>query len=477
MSRFGVIDLGSNAVRLVIYDRLSLGPFTLHTEKVFCGLGRDMNKTGHLSPEGVKLALVNLKRFTSLLQAMTVSHVEAVATAALRDATDGEAFVKQVEDETGLHLKVLSGKEEAAFSALGVAAAIPGADGVVADLGGGSLELIDISDGVTYDGVSLPLGMSKLEPLAVERQNEVLDKALSEIKWLQHLKGRSLYLVGGSWRRLAKLHMAVNNYPLDMVHHYKMIPEEFKEFFEELSKKKNKYSKLLQKMKRKSENLPLSALVLQKVIEAGNPSEIYISSSGLREGCLFKALSLQEKKRDPLIAACDTLMDKESRIEFSGQSFYSWISPLFEDEKYARLRQAASYLSDMAWHEQPEFRASYAFRRVMTLSVIGISHAERAYLAFALAIRYGGKGLESSLRQVQDLLDEEMQRDALLVGLGLYLAHGIAAGTTKLLQQTLLKVEPFDVKLSFTNNRYICDGSVVQERLQLLRAAFKDSAE
>ena len=477
MSRFGVIDLGSNAARLVVYDRLSLGPFTLHNEKVFCGLARDLHKTGHLCADGAASALQNLKRFASLLQTMDVATVEAVATAAIRDASDGEEFLKKVEDETGIHLKILSGKQEAEVSALGVAAAIPGADGIVADLGGGSLELIDINEGVTYDSVSLPIGMSKIEPLAIERQKEVLQKSLSDVKWLKYLKGRNLYLVGGAWRRLAKLHMVAHKYPLDMVHHYKIDIDEYRAFSEEVGKKKSKYAKLIQKMRRKSEDLPLSARILDEVVNVGKPRAIYISSSGLREGCLFKALSPIEKKKDPLIAACDTLMDRESRSEFSGQSFYSWISPLFENEKYARLRQAVSYLSDMAWHEQTEFRASYAFRRIMTLNVIGISHAERAYLAFALAIRYGGKGLEASQRHVQDLLTEDMQKDALLTGLGLYLAHGIAAGTTKLLQQTSLKVESFDVKLRFTKGRYPCDGAIVQERLSLLKKAFKDSVE
>ncbi len=153
-----VIDVGSNSVRLVLYrvEGRSLTPIL--NEKTLAGLGRDLSRSGRLSAPGVEAALVVLKRFRAVLQALDVKVVRAVATAAVREASDGAAFVARVREETGLILRVLTGAEEARFSALGVLAGAPEAHGIVGDLGGSSLELVPVSGGEPGQGETMAVG-------------------------------------------------------------------------------------------------------------------------------------------------------------------------------------------------------------------------------------------------------------------------------------------------------------------------------
>ncbi len=140
-----VIDIGSNSVRLVVYRLEGRAIWTVFNEKVLAGLGRDLAKTGRLSPEGVIQTLQALKRFRAVLEAVNPAETFVVATAAAREAKDGQDFIDRVRDETGFVVRVLSGEEEAHYAAVGVLAGAPDADAVVGDLGGASLELVRLS--------------------------------------------------------------------------------------------------------------------------------------------------------------------------------------------------------------------------------------------------------------------------------------------------------------------------------------------
>ena len=156
--RLAVIDIGSNSIRLVVFDGLKRAPATMFNEKVLCGLGRGLERSGHLNPEGVSLAIPNLVRFTALAKAMGIERVDLIGTAAVRDAEDGLDFVEAVQKETGHTIRVLSGAEEAQLSALGVIAGNPEADGIMGDLGGGSLELVEVNNGKIGHATTLALG-------------------------------------------------------------------------------------------------------------------------------------------------------------------------------------------------------------------------------------------------------------------------------------------------------------------------------
>ena len=153
-----VIDVGSNSIRLVVYKGLRRAPLPILDDKVSCGLGRGMDREGMMSPQSMDLALRTVSRFVDIARSMRVSGIKAVATAAVRDAANGPDFKNAVKRRCGISLRVLSGMEEAKLSALGTLCAIPDADGVMGDIGGGSLELVEIREGKIGNHATLPLG-------------------------------------------------------------------------------------------------------------------------------------------------------------------------------------------------------------------------------------------------------------------------------------------------------------------------------
>ena len=143
-SSVAVIDIGSNSVRLVVYETMARSLVTIFNEKALCGLGREVQSTGLLAEDAVTKALTALRRFRALCLIQQVGRVFAIATAACRDARNGPDFIAKAERICGADIEILSGPREAKLSALGVVSGIHNPNGVVGDLGGGSLELIDV---------------------------------------------------------------------------------------------------------------------------------------------------------------------------------------------------------------------------------------------------------------------------------------------------------------------------------------------
>jgi len=204
----GVIDIGSNSVRMVVYDTAHHPPEKIFNEKVICPLGRDLGTTGRLNPDAVSSAYKALEAYKILSELYHVVSLEVVGTAALRDATDGPDFIKRIKDEVGLTIRIISGDEEASYAARGVLMFAPDADGVVADFGGGSLELARIYKDTVHDTVSLPMGAYRVQAMGENARGNIAN-------FLNPLKTRfgnldNLYAIGGSWRVLALAHMRVN---------------------------------------------------------------------------------------------------------------------------------------------------------------------------------------------------------------------------------------------------------------------------
>ncbi len=153
-----VVDIGSNSLRLVVYDGVRRAARIMLNEKVLCGLGRGLSETGRLNQEGVEQARVNLQRFVSLARAIGVSRLDVLATAAVRDADDGREFAAEIERRFGVRVRILAGAEEGRYSALGVLSGIPDAQGFAGDLGGGSVELVPVAKGRAGAGATLPIG-------------------------------------------------------------------------------------------------------------------------------------------------------------------------------------------------------------------------------------------------------------------------------------------------------------------------------
>jgi exopolyphosphatase/guanosine-5'-triphosphate,3'-diphosphate pyrophosphatase len=279
LARIAVIDVGSNSLRLVVFERLGPGLLPMLNEKVMCALGRGIAATGRLSPEGIELALANLQRFVALARALHVDHIAVIATAAVRDASDGGAFVAEAERQCGVPVRIIDGGEEGALSAAGVLAGIPEADGVVGDLGGGSVELVRVAAGEIGEAVSLPLGPLRLAELGDNRKaiNEAIDRAIDRTPVLREARGRSLYLVGGAWRAIARLHMEQTGYPLHIIHQYTLRRRAAESFLEIIDRQSRRSLERIATInRRRLEVVPLAAAILRRLVGGGPPPRIVL---------------------------------------------------------------------------------------------------------------------------------------------------------------------------------------------------------
>jgi exopolyphosphatase / guanosine-5'-triphosphate,3'-diphosphate pyrophosphatase len=476
--RIGVIDLGSNSLRLVVFERLGAAVFPLFNEKVMCGLGRGISSTGRLNPEGVALALVNLRRFVAFARAIAVDHLAVLATAAVRDASDGEAFAAEVERQCRVQVKIIDGAEEARLSAAGVLAGIPDADGIVADLGGGSVELVRVGPGTLSsggtgqigEGVSLPLGPLRLAEFGDRGRglSESVERVLAGVPVLRAAAGRRLYLVGGAARAIARLHMEHTQYPLHIIHRYTISRREAEGFLDIIGRQSRKsLERITAVSRRRLDVVPLAALVLRKLITFAGPQSVVFSALGLREGYAYGLIPAEERIPDPLIAGYMVVGRRQSRFHLDGDLLQQWTLPLFGDltEEVQRRHLAACWLSDLAWSEHPDYRARQAFIRSLTLPFAGTTHADRVFVATTLHARYGGSAEDPVKEPTQRLLDEGATREARTLGLALRLAYTLCAGSIALLAELGLGRSGNTLALDVPSGSSLFVGETVQRRL------------
>ncbi|MBM3485888.1 MAG: Ppx/GppA family phosphatase [Alphaproteobacteria bacterium] len=476
--RVAVIDIGSNSIRLVVFDRPWRAFVAIFNEKVLCGLGRGLGETGRLNPDGIALALPNLVRFARLAEAMDVGRLDLFATAAVRDATDGASFVAEVERRCGHRVRILSGEEEARLSAQGVVAGIPDADGLAGDLGGGSLELVEIDRGRPGDHATLALGPFRLmERFRREPARTIaeIDAALGATPWLDRLRGRTFYPVGGAWRGLARIRMAQIDHPLRIIHTYAVARKEL----EALSRligtmSARSLAQLAGLSRRRIETLPLAAIVLERVLRHMRPKRVVFSAYGLREGYMFDLLDAGERRRDPLIAAAEDIARREGRFGDLGDDLVRWTDALFAGEgpETARLRHAACHLSDLAWRSHPDYRAEQAMLHMLRAPFVGLDHPGRAFLAVTAYARYEGIPEPENLDRALSLLEPDARRDAIRLGLALRLAYTISGGARDILALARLEMDEGSPRLVLPDEIRVPGGDAVERRFNALARSF-----
>ena len=479
--RLAVIDVGSNSVRLVVYEGLVRAPLPLFNEKVLAGLGRGLRESGRLHPEGRKRALAAIDRFIALAAGLGAGPPEIVATAAVRDAEDGAGFVAAIEGRTGAAVQVLRGKEEARLSALGVAAAIPEADGLMGDLGGGSLELVLIDRARPGEGMTLPLGTLMLSGVARQRAADVVAGALAPLDWLwKQTQGRTFYAVGGAWRSLARLEMTRKSYPLHIVHHYRMAAADASKLAEAVAGLSERSVQGLQGIdKGRADTLPLAAMTLVRVLALSGASSVVFSAAGVREGVVHDLLPARTRSQDPLLAAISRMADRAGRGSVVGEELRQWTDPLFADESAAhtRMRTAACLLSDIAWGVHPDYRTAEAVTTILHAPYVGIDHPGRAFVALAVGTRYGDDEAPDRIEQARSLLDSPAQENAERLGRALRLGHTVCGGGAGILPQTRLVLD--DHTLTFVVGAKLAAllGEKVEKRLESLAKAFHRKPE
>jgi exopolyphosphatase/guanosine-5'-triphosphate,3'-diphosphate pyrophosphatase len=465
----GIIDIGSNSVRFVAYGGISRVPSVLFNEKVMAALGRGLARDGKLDEQAMELTLRSLARFRQLAKEMGLKKLHTVATAAVRDASNGQSFLKKIA-AVGLKPRLLPGKEEAELSGLGVISAIPQAHGIVADLGGGSLELIGVVRGAAGEGTSLPLGSLRVgsAPKKADIMRS-LEAGLKRSRLKNAARGRGLYLVGGSFRALALLDMKTSGHPLPIVHHHRIAPDRLADLRAILATLAVDELRVLTGITAsRIPTLPAAATILEAMIEMLGPKRVVVSAFGLREGLLFRDLTDDVQQQDPLLAAAVEVGEHLGRFGDHGSAIDQWMGPLFPDESVdmQRLRLTTCLLGDIAWNAHPDFRAERAVDMAIHGNWVGIDAHGRAVLGRGLSAAFGGESVFDP-RLAALLKPGESERVAAW-GRALRLAQRLSGGTEALLRKTSIALEPGSVVLMIPAKHRELFAGAVERRLQQL---------
>ena len=475
-----VIDVGSNSVRLVLYRLEGRAIWATYNEKVLAGLGRDLGSTGKLSPGGVEAAMAALRRFRAVLDATRPAEVFAAATAAVRDAEDGGAFVERVKAETGLSLRIISGEEEARYAALGVLAGAPDGAGVVGDLGGASLELTRLDENGPGEGVSLALGPFSLGFSYGDDARKLRRRIEAQVAEVaDRFQAETFQAVGGAWRNLALLHMGVSNYPLKIVHEYEMSRSEALTAARLISQLSPSSLERIPGVSRKRlETLPFAAVVLEVLVEQLGIRRILTSAYGLREGLLFEAMEPKVRAQDPLVAGCAALGGRFATDEDLGPALETWLEPVFASlpggfgDRDRVLTAAACRLADLGATLHPDHRATLVFEQVLRAPIAGQTHPERAYLAVAAFYRHTAHADLPEPLTVVRILPEAHRKRARALGAAIRLGCDLSGRSSALLKHARIALA--DGKLLLTTDPKWADmllGEQTKRRAQALAGA------
>ena len=451
-----VVDIGSNTIRLVIFDRLENALVPLYNERVFCALGRGLATGSLLDTEAMAEAVRTVTRFARLAGSLGVGDVELIATAAVRDARNGACLVRDVETACGAQVRVLDGAEEARLSALGVAAGMPGASGIMGDLGGGSLELVEIEGGRIGRQTTLPLGTMRMADAHAEEPTKTVQRlrdVLAGIEWLGERSGEragerpraaSFYPVGGTWRALARLHVERADHPLHIIHAYELPTGEIAKFAGFVGRlRPSALASAPGIVRRRARHLPYAGALLAELLEVIGPRKVRFCSTGVREGLVHARLSERERTADALLCAAEALGRREARFPEFAEALFAWLAPLAGKRRWRRLTRAACHLADVAWREHPDYRAEQGLLRVVRHNYLAAGHDERVFLGIAVFARYGGDPHSSgAAKRLGPLLGQGGRRRAEVLGRAMRLAYRLSAGSAELLGRTRLKYRP-----------------------------------
>jgi len=479
--RTAVIDIGSNSIRLVVFDGQGRLPAFLFNEKVMVGLGGRRDEDGALHDDAIDDAMEILRRFRSLTSAMNVTDMRAVATAAVREASNGTQLIAQIE-EIGVSVRLLSGEDEAKLAALGVLSAIPEAEGLVGDLGGGSLELVRIADGEVKECVSFPLGVLRIAELRKSGKKGALKrataKALKSVDWIGKCKDQPFYLVGGSWRALARVDMQRTKFPLPVVHHYTMQPDRPAKLVRLLARiKKAKLNCVPSMAPQRIPYLPDGAAILSQLVKQIGLGELVVSAYGLREGLLYERLDAETRAIDPLIAATREEGERQGRFPEHGDLLNRWIAPLFaaESDTDKRIRLAACLLADTGWRAHPEFRAERGLEMALHGNWVGIESNGRGRMAQALFTNFGGGvGL---VEKLVNLCSKKELEQAARWGLAMRFGQRLSGGVAEPLRLSEVAVEDNRLILALDKGDSELYSQPVAKRHRQLADAFGKQAE
>jgi exopolyphosphatase/guanosine-5'-triphosphate,3'-diphosphate pyrophosphatase len=475
-----VLDIGSNSVRLVVYERHARSLTPLYNEKSSCALGRGLAQTGRLAYENIDRALTAIQRFALVVRLMKAGEVHVLATSAVRDASNSDAFVNAVEATMNAPVQVLSGEQEAHFAALGVVAGIPDFTGIVGDLGGGSLELSAIADGRDARGETHELGVIRLQDdsgRSPAKAREVVRARLARSQLLSGKPGGQFCAIGGTWRSLAKMHQVLRDYPLHMVQHYSAKAGDIGRLCDEIvdacAAGKTMPGADSVSSSRK-ELVPMGAAVLSEVLRAGKFDTVLFSALGVREGYLYGLLPEAEQQVDPLLQGAEEISILRSRSPAHAEDLIEFTADFLaaihvsETPAEERLRRVACYLSDIGWRGHPDYRGEQSVDLVAYASLTGVDHAARAFLAETLAVRYMGLKHKSMSQSLMALAGPSANMKARLLGAIFRVAYPMSAAMPGVLPRTHFTLDGGRLRLHLPQDLAFLSGEHLEGRLDQL---------
>ncbi len=476
-SPVAVIDIGSNSIRLVVYEDEVRSPTPVLNEKLLCGLGRKRTPQGGLNKQAVARALGALRRFHKLCEQTRVKRIYTFATEAVRSASDGAEFIAEAEKSCGCPIRVLSGREEAELAAAGIVSGFINPDGFVGDLGGGSLELIDLKGHDVLAESSVPLGSLNLMEAAGKdfaKASAVIDSHLDSIPWLGRGAGRPFYLIGGTWRAVAKLEMMETRYPLSITHHYRMSLKQLDSLFASVVSRSPTAKNLERISRERREMLPYGLLVLKRLADRVKPSEIIFSAFGAREGMLYVNLPPEQQAFDPLISACEDMAARRARSFDYSYEFFDWTSGLFdrnglrENEEERRLRKAGCLLVDVGWRGHPDYRGEKALGLIAQSSFVGVDHPGRAYLALSVYYSHERALSGDFSPALRRLAGRNLNRRAQILGTAARVAVKLSVNMPGIINQTTIGYNKNSLVLNLPAHLEMLDGESLRRRFKVL---------
>jgi exopolyphosphatase/guanosine-5'-triphosphate,3'-diphosphate pyrophosphatase len=489
----GVVDIGSNSVRLVVYEGAVRSPTPIFNEKVLCGLGRGIASTGRLDEASVKRALEALRRFRAIARILGVGRIHAIATAACRDASNGPDFIVRGEEMLGTPIRLLTGQQEAELAAEGILMGFRAPDGFAGDLGGGSLELVDVAGNAMRRSTTLPLGGLRLLDASggrLDRAVDLADAAIARVPWLDAGRGRNFYAVGGTWRAIARLHMEGTAYPLHVMHAYATPVKDMIAFCEHIrrTRKLASMNGMAKISRPRREVLPAGALVLERLLRRLEPREVTFSVFGIREGLLYGQLSEAERQKDPLLSFCADYARLRSRSAEHAAELCSWTDALFrppgpaESDDDRRLRWAACLLSDISWRAHPDYRAEQSLILIAQSALAAIDHPGRVFLALASYFRHLGaprndEETDSFSQRLRSIVSKRLYRRARIIGAAVRAAHMLSIGRPGIIGRTPLAYEGSRLVLRLPSALAALDGERLRRRLAALGELLERDAD
>ena len=473
-----VVDIGSNSVRLVIYENKQRDPGLLFNEKVLCGLGAAVSTTGAMDDVAVQRALDALRRFRAIGERLDALPLNTLATAAAREAENGPAFLKQAQKITGSKIRVLTGEEEAYYAARGLAAGLQSPHGIGGDLGGGSLELVSLLEKDQVKNrlrwVTLPLGGLRLSADSfgdVNTARAIVRAQLDQVKWLGRAKDKTFYCVGGTWRAIARVHMAEQNYPMEVLHQYRITSDQAREICQRIASLPTETPLLGHEKISNSrrEILPFGAIVLDELLEHLQVQHVKFSQFGIREGFLFDLLPERERKRDPLLTGCDTLSVLRSRSPKHARELCDWTDTLLGKRRSKTMRQirrlghAACLISDISWRMQPNYRSEQAMAIATNASFAWLTHMERAFIAMTLFYRHEGMR-KSGHDDLKSMLSPEFLHWSQVYGAAIRSAHLLSLGMPGVLPNAPLQLTKTKLEWTIPGASADFDGERLRRR-------------